>query len=374
MKAAGFLKASGLRPQASAITALTFLFLACGTEKPAAIKTTSSPKPPAWLARTTSDSQTLYFSGAKEGASSLEEGKDSAIEAARGQAAQYIGVEISAEHSDVMSTEEAENKAKDTLKSRATAMVRSAELADVYYEKISREAGSGTIDRYDVWALIRLPRAEIQKERDRQQLEAKQAVQASLGRYREALAQQQAGNELAALVRFRDVAQQMKGQGRNIETGDAQIATAGRLKQLAEDAAASSQSKVRRALVIAPDWVAGALTQALAAKGFSARTQSDLSEDAALQQAKAQGMPWVIVVHATATPGGRVFAQVAASAALDVRALDARSGAVVASAQKQAKGVGRTPEAAQQAAASEAGLGAGNDLAAALVAKENSGL
>ena len=93
-----------------------------------------------------------------------------------------------------------------------------------------------------------------------------------------------------------------------------------------------------------------------------------------LALAKAQGMPWVIVVRATTTPGGPVFSQVAATAALDVRALDAQSGAVVAAAQRQAKGVGRTPEAAQQAAASEAGLGAGNDLAAALVAKENSGL
>jgi hypothetical protein len=36
--------------------------------------------------------------------------------------------------------------------------------------------------------------------------------------------------------------------------------------------------------------------------------------------------------------------------------------------------VGRTPEAAQQAAANEAGLGAGSELAAALVAKENAGL
>ena len=87
-----------------------------------------------------------------------------------------------------------------------------------------------------------------------------------------------------------------------------------------------------------------------------------------------QGTPWVIVVRATTTQGGRVFAQVAATAALDVRALDARNGVVVASAQKQAKGVGRTPEAAQQAAASEAGLDAGNDLAALLVAKENEGL
>ena len=368
------MRASGFGLRASGLAALALLGAACGTEKPAAIKTTSSPRPPAWLARATSDSQTLYFTGAREGASSLEEGKASAVEAARGQAAQYIGVEISAEHSDVMSTEEAENKAKDTVKSRATAMVRSAELADVYYEKISREAGSGTIDRYDVWALIKLPRAEIQKERDRQQQEAKETVKAGLGRYRDGLAQAKAGDVLAALVRFRDVLAQLKGQGQNIETGDSEIATSGRLKQLAGDAAASTQSKVRRAIVVAPDWVAGAVTQALAARGFSARTQAGVSEDAALAQAKAQGTPWVIVVHATSTAGGQVFAQVAASAALDVRALDARNGAVVASTQKQARGVGRTPEAAQQAAASEAGLGAGNDLAEALVAKESSGL
>jgi len=366
-------KASGFRLRASGLAALVICGAACA-DKPGAVKTASSPKPPAWLARATSDSQTLYFTGAKEGSSSLEDGKASAVEAARSQAAQYIGVEISAEHSDVMSTEEAENKAKDTVKSRATAMVRSAELADVYYEKISREAGSGTIDRYDVWALIKLPRAEIQKERDRQQQEAKETVKAGLGRYRDGLAQAKAGDVLAALVRFKEVIAQLKGQGQNIETGDAEIATSGRLKQVAGDAAAATQSKVRRAIVIAPESMAGAVTQALAARGFSAQTQSGGSESGALVQARSQGTPWVIVVHASTTPGGRVFAQVAASAALDVRALDARSGAVVASSQKQAKGVGRTPEAAQEAAVSEAGLGAVDDIAAALVAKESSGL
>jgi hypothetical protein len=365
--------ATGYRLPATGLLAV--LAFACGPEKPAAVKTSSAPKPPMWLVKAPSDSSTLYFSGAKEGASSLAEGQEAALEAARSQAAQYIGVEISAEHSDVMSTEEAENKAKDTVKSRANAMVRSAELADVYYEKTTRDVGGGsTYDRFDVWALIKLPRAEIQKERDRQQSEAQETVKAALGRYREGLAQRQAGDELAALVRFRDVVTQLKGQGQNVQTGDAQIPSAGKLRQLAQDAAAASQAKVRRAIVIAPDWVAGAVTQALSAKGFSSQTQAGTSEQAAMAAAKAQGAPWVIVVHATTTPGGRVFAQVAASAALDVRALDARSGAVVASAQKQAKGVGRTPEAAQQAAASEAGLGAGNELAAALVAKENSGL
>src|SRR3954465_7407891 len=188
------------------------------------------------------------------------------------------------------------------------------------------------------------------------------------------MVQSKAGDPLAALVRFRDVLTQLKGIGQKVETGDPEIATAGKLKQVAQDAASLEQAKVRRAILIAPDWVAGALTSALSNKGFTAKTQSGMSEDQALSAAKAQGTPWVIVVHATTTPGGKVFAQVAASAALDVRALDARSGSVVAATQKQAKGVGRTPEAAQQAAASEAGLGAGNDVAAALVAKENSGL
>ena len=357
----------------SRFLALTALALACGSEKPA-VKTSSSPRPPAWLAKAPSSPEALYFSGAKEGAASLEEGKASAVESARSQAAQYIGVEISAEHHDVMSTEEAENKARDTVKSRANAMLRSAELADLYYERISREVGAGTIDRYDVWVLLRLPRAEVEKERQRQAEEAQQTAAAALARYREGRDQEKQGNLIAALVRYRDAVGKAKDVAGSTPTADREIATAAALLQKAQDAANAAQAKARRAILVAPDWVAGALTQALSRKGFKAQTQSDTSEDTALAQAKAQGTPWVIVVRATTTQGGRVFAQVAATAALDVRALDARNGVVVASAQKQAKGVGRTPEAAQQAAASEAGLDAGNDLAALLVAKENEGL
>src|SRR5205814_1055053 len=182
---------------------------ACGGEK-AALKTSSSPRPPAWLASAPSSSETLYFSGAKEGASSLEEGKASAIESARSQAAQYIGVEISAEHHDVMSTEEAENMARDTVKSRANAMLRSAELADMYYEKISREVGSGTVDRFDVWVLLKLPRSEVEKERQRQAQEAQQTAAAGVALYREGREQEKQGNVIGALVRYRDALSKAK--------------------------------------------------------------------------------------------------------------------------------------------------------------------
>ena len=356
------------------LAALALLAAACGPAKVAAVRTSSAPKQPAWLTRAPQAPDAVFFSGAREGASSLDEGKASAMAAARDQAAQFVGVEISAEHSDVMSTEEAENKASDKIKSRAQAVIRSAQEADVYWEKISREAGSGTIDRYDVWVLITLPRAELARERDRQQGEAKQTTVAALARLREGQTRERAGDVLAALVRYRDVIEQLKPMPRNIETGDAQIASSGRLRQVAEDAASAVQAKARRMIVIAPDWVAGSLLQALSARGFTATAVSSADESAALAQARSVGMPWVIVARGTSTPGGNVFSQVAANAALDVRALDARSGAVVASSQKQAKGVGRTPEAARQAAGSEVGLDAGNDLAAALVAKENAGL
>ncbi len=338
------------------------------------MKTASAAKPPAWMVKAPSSSDTLYFTGAKEGASSLEDGKASAVESARSQAAQYIGVEISAEHKDVMSTEEAENMARDTVKSRANAMLRSAELADFYYEKISREVGATTVDRYDVWVLLKLPRAEVEKERQRQAQDQQATAAAGVARYRDGRDLERQGNVIAALVRYRDALAKAKSVAGSTPTGDGQIATAGALLQKSQDAASAAQGKARRAIVVAPDWAAGAVTQALSKQGFTAQTQEAASETAALAQAKAQGMPWVIVVRGSTTPGGRVFAQVAATAALDVRALDAQSGAVVASAQKQAKGVGRTPEAAQQAAASEAGLEAGTDLASALVAKENAGL
>ena len=357
----------------SRLFAALALAAACGGGKPA-LKTASAPKPPGWLVRVPSSPETVFFSGAKEGAETLEDGKASALESARSQAAQYIGVEISAEHSDVMSTEEAENRAKDTVKSRATAMLRSAEVADTYYERISREVGNGTIDRYDVWVLIRVPRAEVERERERQRAEAKETARAALARLRDGAELEKAGNLGAALGRYRDALSKAKAVLQSTETGDAEIATAGQLGSSAQDALARAQSKWRRALVVAPDWVGGAVAQALGKQGFTATMQDGLDEASALQQAKAQGTPWVIVVHATTTPGGPVFAQVAATAALDARALDAGSGAVVASTQKQARGMGRTPDAARQAAAMEAGVGAGNDLASALVAKESAGL
>lgn len=361
-----------MRPRVLAAGAL--LFLAACAEAPSVVKTTSTPKPPAWLVKVPQEGETLYFSGAREGASSLEEGTDAATQAARAHAAEYIGVDVTSEHKDVMSTDLGVDRVTDTVKGRATALIRNARTMDVYYEKFSRKAGATTIDRFDVWVLIRLSRADLQAERVRQQDEQKHTALLALSRLREGQAQEQQGNVLAALARYRDAVAQTRALPQQIDLSDPQLRTAGQLRQAAEDAAAKAQAKARRAVLVAPDWVAGSVAQALSSKGFTAVTQPEGSERQALETARAQGMPWVIVVKGSTVLGGPVFSQVAATASLDVRALESQSGAVVASAVRQTKGVGRTPEAAQQAAANEAGVAAGADLAAALVAKENAGL
>lgn len=352
----------------AAVAAL--VFAACASDKPA-VKTASAAKPPAWLTKVTSNSDMLYFVGSKEGAGSLDEGRAAALDAARAQAAQYVGVKIAASHVDVESTTVADNMARDQVQSQAQALVRSAELADTYSEKISREVGSGVVERYDVWVLVRLPRAEVDKERARQAEEKRQVALASLTRFREGQALEKAGELLQALRRYHDVIQVTKELGTDVPTGDDDIKNAAALRQRAGYAAQGLQAKVRRTIVVAPDWVAGALTKALSAKGFTSRVNLLDDEQSALKAARQDGTPWVIVVRASATPGGNVFSQVAASASLDVRALDAKSGAVVASSLKRAKGVGKTPDAAKEAAANEAGEGAGAELAAALVAKED---
>src|SRR5262249_43335590 len=153
------------RPFRGGASGLALLSLyACAAEAPAVVKTASSPGPPAWMVKAPQEGDTLYFSGAREGAGSLEEGTDAATQAARAHAAEYNGVEVSSEHRDVMSTDLAQDRVQDTVNARARALIRGARLADVYYEKFSRRAGATTIDRFDVWVLIKLSRAELQAE------------------------------------------------------------------------------------------------------------------------------------------------------------------------------------------------------------------
>lgn len=350
------------------------LLSACGGSAPAVIHTSSVPKPPGWLTRAPSEGGTLYFVGTKPGADSLDEGKTAAMDKARDEAAKYVGVSISSEFTSVVSTDAGRDSAEatDTVKSRTQALIKNAEQVDVYWEKNSRQAGATSIDKWDVSVLIRLSKADLDAERKRQEDEAKATAAAMLARYRDAIALETQGLAVQALSRLREAQTQLKTVGRSVETGDLQIKLAGQLRQLAEDALARVQQKARRAILVGPDQVAGPLTQGLSKKGFAASARPGLNQDAALQAARTEGLGYVIVVKSTTAPGGQAFGKVSTSVVLDVRALDAQTGAVVASSQKSARQFGHGVAEAERLAAEEAGLSAGNELGAALVARESS--
>lgn len=364
------------RPLASALALCGALSLAlgCGTPPPSVIKTQSVPKPPSWLVKPPQDPGALYFSGTRSGAESLEDGKQAALDKARAEAAKFIGVTVSAEHLDVMSTDLASDQVRDTTQSRTVALIKNAALIDVYWEKNSRAAGATFMDKYDVSVLIKLSRADLEAERQRQQDEGKATVNQGVERVREGKAKEKEGDLVGALIRYREVVASLKPLPANIDSGDAVWKSSGAVRQAAEEALSQVVKKARRVLLIGPDWVVGPITQGLSKTGFSASSRDGLAESAALTAARSEGIPYVIVARATSTPGGNVFNQVAATASLDVRALESTSGATVASTQKTAKGIGRTMDAAKAAAATEAGTGAGSELAAALKEKENAGL
>ena len=114
---------SRLAPPRILAAGALLVLAACAAEAPSVVKTSSSPKAPPWLVKVPQEGDTLYFSGAREGATSLEEGTDAAMQVARAHAAEYIGVDVTSEHKDVMSTDLGSDRVQDTVKGRATALI-----------------------------------------------------------------------------------------------------------------------------------------------------------------------------------------------------------------------------------------------------------
>src|SRR6478736_8369602 len=112
--------ARGLRTLGGSLLALGLV--ACGPPPPSVIRTQSVPKPPPWLTKTTQTGSELYFVGTRSGADSFEDGKQAALDKARAEAAKFIGVTVTAEHTDVMSTDLASDQVRDQTQSRTVAL------------------------------------------------------------------------------------------------------------------------------------------------------------------------------------------------------------------------------------------------------------
>ncbi len=363
------------------LQAIAFVIATACASAPEVVHKNSASQPPKWVVVPPQDGQFFYFVGAKSGAASLDEGKAGALAAALAQASQFIGVKIVAEGSYTQSTEDAENRARSDVHTSTGGQLRSAQIADVYFESMSRVVASGEIDRFDVWVLAKLPKAEAQAERDRQAKEKAAHVEAALGHFEQGRATHDAK---LAVFHFREAKRELAAVDDAVDLNRSGFATSRDLSGALDLALSASVGAQRRTAIVftetslgqhSADAVsAGRISEILAGRGFS--VMPPLEGDAgnvavATALAKQSGARIALLVTASAARTGTVFGtQAAVTATVQVRAIDAQSGEVLAQSDKQGRGIKGDANVAAHEALKQAGEQAAGELAQALLSRE----
>ncbi len=130
----------------------------------------SSKKKPKWITHPPSDKINLYFIGAKTKASSLEEGKKSAIEGVVKEIVDYFGIQAESTYEETKSY--FTSQIKDRLKTKGKAEIKGISVKELYYEK--EKIGNDIY--YNVFVLISYPLKEAQKEKERLKQQNKRKI------------------------------------------------------------------------------------------------------------------------------------------------------------------------------------------------------
>ena len=370
------------RREAIAAASLVIAGACAGT--PDVVKKSSAPQPPRWVLVAPQDGQYLYFTGAKSGASSLDEGKAGALATALEQASQFIGVKVTAEGSYTMSTTDSENKARSDVTTSTQGQLRSAQLADAYYEATLRTVGANEIDRYDVWVLVKLPKAEAEAERERRAKEKAAHATAAFAQFSQGKSAQTSGDLKTAVFYFKQGAAELGTLDEAVDLNQGGFATTRDLSNALQLALRAALADKRRLHIVYAETAlglpgegvcAGRLSEIFAEKGFSvlpalAGNAGDLA--AALAASRGSGAKVAILMTATATRTGTVFGtQAAVTANVSARAVDVQSGEVVAQSDASGRGIKGDPRVAAHEALKQAAELCAQELATALLARES---
>lgn len=363
---------------------LGLLAVSACAKQPEIIRRSSAPAQPKWTQSVPRDSEYLYFVGAKSGAPSLEDGRAAALAVALGQASSFIGVSVQAGETVVDSTVAHENLVRSDVRSQTAGELRSAEIADTYFESMSRVVGSGVFERFDVWVLLRFPRAEAERERSRQEEALRSEAEAAQRRFL-AARQAQERNDWALAVRLLNESNTRLAPlaGKRVALEGEFISTAELADAVIRELAHSRRESRRSVVVFSEELLgrpstaaigAGAIAEALGNHGFVVSTPEtgDTEGDrAALALAKGRGARLALVVSAKVARTGTVLGSHAScTASLSVRALDVLSGEVLARAEGQGRGIKADVGVAASEALREAGFAAADKLLGSLLARE----
>lgn len=163
--------------------------LGCGSQTQI-IKETSAPSPPSWKAvHPADDGNFRYFVGIRTGASTLEEGRESAVKDASGQIAGFLKSRVRSEFEET--TTQIEQNLKQQISARSTAVVSAARVVAQYHEKTSRIDRGFMAERYDVYVLVSYPKEEVAREMTRQTEEKRAIAGKALGWYRKGMREEE---------------------------------------------------------------------------------------------------------------------------------------------------------------------------------------
>lgn len=217
------------------LLSIVFATIGCGSESQFR-KETSAPVPPSWIAAPPADSKDLrYFVGIRTGASTLEEGKDSAVKDASGRIAGFLKSRVSSQFDET--TTQLEQNLKQQISARSKAEVSGARVVDWYYEKASRVDRAFSVERYDVYVLVSYPKVEVGREMERQAGEKRAIAGKALGWYRKGMREEETRRYTEARESYLQVISELNALDEVTPVEGGFVDTAGLLRAAKEKAA-----------------------------------------------------------------------------------------------------------------------------------------
>ncbi|WP_447968119.1 hypothetical protein [Nitrospira sp. M1] len=140
----------------------------------------SKPEP-SWVSKIKKNKTYFYYRGSTVKAESLEIGEKAARQNAYSQVTEYLNTTLESVYEG--ETTDYDQNIKDVIKAKSAGLIKKAEVVDTYHKKMTRVDKGYTLERYDVHVLVRYPKSEAEKERNRQEEELQNNVQAAFALY-----------------------------------------------------------------------------------------------------------------------------------------------------------------------------------------------
>ncbi|MBI5528386.1 MAG: hypothetical protein HY897_18805 [Deltaproteobacteria bacterium] len=285
------------------------------------------------------------------------------------RASEVVGIKVQAKSESVVrgTADYVETRLASAVATDTKGQVTAAEVANTYWERVVRESGASHWESVDVATLVRYPRAEAQKERERRLTDAVMHLKAANECLVRGSALEKGKKWMAAVREFR------AGLAESAAVTDSTIHADGLPPlneiKLALDAGLNRSLSQSRTAVFA---VKGAgLASRTAGTVFTPNFLAGLGAGGyPLGEAGADSSALSITVEIEAAESSSVLGQMCVRASGSVRVAERASGMMILHVPIANKGFGKNREAAVQNAIAEAGKGAAAAVAPALIKRE----